>query len=195
METLVTAPAIEGSDVTDSLLPTTIDQRPAISQPEEKMSPTSVNSQETTPLHAPLASAASMSIKEMSEEEDEADEATAVTEPLMVKDKDKDAASQEAKPNGGHRGSGDSAASESAAKSTALSVPAEDLLSMSGSESGISNSGTPAPSSNPASVTPTAAAPPGASSASNSLTVAEAPERSRRKLSVQGESPQSFKSF
>ncbi|KAH8267958.1 hypothetical protein KR026_012346 [Drosophila bipectinata] len=190
VETLVTAPANEGSDATDNLLPTTIDQRPVISQPEEKMSPTSVNSQETTPLHAPLASAASMSIKEMSEEEDdEADEATAataVTEPLMVKDKDKDATSQEAKPNGGHRGSGDSAASESAAKSTALSLPAEDLLSMSGSESGISNSGTPAPSSNPASVTPTTAAPPGASSASNSLTVAEAPERSRRKLSVQG---------
>jgi len=125
--------------------------------------------------------------KELSEEEDEADEATAVTEPLMLKDQEsKDG--QEVKPNGGHRGSGDSAASESAAKSTALSLPAEDLLSMSGSESGISNSGTPAPSSNPTSVTPTAAAPAGAaSSGTNSLTVTEAPERSRRKLSVQGE--------
>ncbi|XP_017071166.1 adenylate cyclase type 2 isoform X1 [Drosophila eugracilis] len=173
----------EGADVTDSLLPVTVDPPPVVV--DEKMSPTSTNSQEI-PLHAPLASTASMSIKELSEEEDEADEATAVTEPLMVKDQDnKDG--QEVKANGAHRGSGDSAASESAAKSTALSLPAEDLLSMSGSESGISNSGTPAPSSNPASVTPTTAAPAGGTSpATNSLTVAEAPERSRRKLSVQG---------
>lgn len=166
-------------DATEKLLPVTVDPPPPVI--DEKMSPTSTNSQ-----HAPLASAASMSIKELSEEEDDADEATAVTEPLMVKDQDnKD--SQEMKPNGAHRGSGDSAASESAAKSAALSLPPEDLLSMSGSESGISNSGANAPTSNPASVTPTAAAPAGASSASNSLTVAEAPERSRRKLSVQGE--------
>ncbi|XP_070141130.1 adenylate cyclase type 2 isoform X3 [Drosophila kikkawai] len=171
-------------DATEKLLPVTVDPPPPLIT-DEKMSPTSTNSQEA-PLHAPLASAASMSIKELSEEEDEADEATAVTEPLMVKDQDNKDNSQEMKPNGAHRGSGDSAASESAAKSAALSLPAEDLLSMSGSESGISNSGTPAPSSNPASVTPTAAAPAGASSASNSLTVAEAPERSRRKLSVQG---------
>ncbi|XP_044313699.1 adenylate cyclase type 2 isoform X2 [Drosophila rhopaloa] len=173
----------EAADVTESLLPVTVDPPPPVV--DEKMSPTSTNSQEP-PLHAPLASAASMSIKELSEEEDEADEATAVTEPLMVKDQEgKDG--QEVKANGGHRGSGDSAASESAAKSTALSLPAEDLLSMSGSESGISNSGTPAPSSNPASFTPTAAAPAGAaSSGANSLTVSEAPERSRRKLSVQG---------
>ncbi|XP_036670500.3 adenylate cyclase type 2 isoform X2 [Drosophila suzukii] len=173
----------EVADVTDSLIPVTVDPIPLVV--DEKMSPTSTNSQEV-PLHAALASAASMSIKELSEEEDEADEATAVTEPLMLKDQEsKDG--QEVKPNGGHRGSGDSAASESAAKSTALSLPAEDLLSMSGSESGISNSGTPAPSSNPTSVTPTAAAPAGAaSSGTNSLTVTEAPERSRRKLSVQG---------
>ncbi|KAH8258655.1 hypothetical protein KR038_003482 [Drosophila bunnanda] len=171
-------------DATEKLLPVTVDPPPA-PLTDEKMSPTSTNSQEA-PLHAPLASAASMSIKELSEEEEEADEATAVTEPLMVKDQDNKDNSPEMKPNGGHRGSGDSAASESAAKSAALSLPAEDLLSMSGSESGISNSGTPAPSSNPASVTPTAAAPAGASSASNSLTVTEAPERSRRKLSVQG---------
>ncbi|KAH8364263.1 hypothetical protein KR084_005070 [Drosophila pseudotakahashii] len=177
----------ESADVTDSLIPVTVtDPLPLVV--DEKMSPTSTNSQEA-PLHAPLASAASMSIKEMSEEEDEADEATAVTEPLMLKDQEsKEGQGQEtSKPNGGHRGSGDSAASESAAKSTALSLPVEDLLSMSGSESGISNSGTPAPSSNPASVTPTNAAPSGgASSGTNSLTVAEAPERSRRKLSVQG---------
>ncbi|XP_016955840.1 adenylate cyclase type 2 isoform X2 [Drosophila biarmipes] len=182
-ETKVADQSNEGTDVTDSLIPATVDPIPLVV--DEKMSPTSTNSQEV-PLHAPLASTASMSIKELSEEEDEADEATAVTEPLMLKDQESKEG-QEVKPNGGHRGSGDSAASESAAKSTALSLPAEDLLSMSGSESGISNSGTPAPSSNPTSVTPTAAAPAGgASSGTNSLTVAEAPERSRRKLSVQG---------
>ncbi|SPP77273.1 adenylate cyclase type 2 isoform X2 [Drosophila guanche] len=168
---------------TEKLLPTFVEQPPPL--PDEKMSPTSVNSQEV-PHHAPLVSAASMSIKELSEEEEEeqdADEAAAVTEPLMAKDQDK----EEPKPNGAHRGSGDSAASESAAKSAALSLPAEDLLSMSGSESGISNSGTQAASTNPTSVTPTTPAPAGgASSGSNSLTVAEAPERSRRKLSVQG---------
>ncbi|EDV52435.1 adenylate cyclase type 2 isoform X2 [Drosophila erecta] len=173
----------EATDVSDSLLPVTVAPPPAIA--DEKMSPTSTNSQDA-PLHAPLASAASMSIKELSEEEDEADEATAVTEPLMLRDQD-GKSGKEPKANGGHRGSGDSAASESAAKSAALSLPADDLLSMSGSESGISNSGAQAPTSNPASVTPTAAAPAGAaSSVSNSLTVAEAPERSRRKLSVQG---------
>lgn len=172
----------EATDVADVLLPVTVAPPPAIV--DEKMSPTSINSQEA-PLHAPLASAASMSIKELSEEEDEADEATAVTEPLMHRDQD-GKNDKEPKANGGHRGSGDSAASESVAKSAALSLPADDLLSMSGSESGISNSGAQAQSSNPASVTPTAAAPAGGA-ASNSLTVAEAPERSRRKLSVQGE--------
>nr|NP_001246838.1 adenylyl cyclase 76E, isoform B [Drosophila melanogaster]AFH04509.1 adenylyl cyclase 76E, isoform B [Drosophila melanogaster] len=171
----------EATDVADVLLPVTVAPPPAIV--DEKMSPTSINSQEA-PLHAPLASAASMSIKELSEEEDEADEATAVTEPLMHRDQD-GKNDKEPKANGGHRGSGDSAASESVAKSAALSLPADDLLSMSGSESGISNSGAQAQSSNPASVTPTAAAPAGGA-ASNSLTVAEAPERSRRKLSVQG---------
>ncbi|XP_022218097.2 adenylate cyclase type 2 isoform X2 [Drosophila obscura] len=169
---------------TEKLLPIFVEQPPPL--PDEKMSPTSIHSQEV-PQHAPLVSAASMSIKELSEEEEEqeqyADEAAAVTEPLMAKEQDK----EDPKPNGAHRGSGDSAASESAAKSAALSLPAEDLLSMSGSESGISNSGTQAASSNPASVTPTTPAPAGGtSSGTNSLTVAEAPERSRRKLSVQG---------
>ncbi|KAH8270465.1 hypothetical protein KR018_010299 [Drosophila ironensis] len=183
------APSNDGSEATEKLLPATIEFRaPQSPLPDEKLSPTaSTNSQDAAPLHAPLASAASMSIKELSEEEDDADEATAVTEPLMAKEPEglQDPA-QEAKSNGqAHRGSGDSAASESAAKSAALSLPPEDLLSMSGSESGISNSGTPAPSLNPASATPTAA-PAGASTASNSLMVAEAPERSRRKLSVQG---------
>ncbi|XP_017059948.1 adenylate cyclase type 2 isoform X2 [Drosophila ficusphila] len=174
----------DAADVTDNLLPVTVDPPPLTV--DEKMSPTSTNSQEA-PLHAPLVSTASMSIKELSEEEDEADEETAVTEPLMAKDQDKKDLEPEIKANGNHRGSGDSAVSESAAKSAALSLPAEDLLSMSGSESGISNSGTPAPSSNAASVTPTAAASAGgAASTTNSLTVAEAPERSRRKLSVQG---------
>ncbi|XP_017137384.1 adenylate cyclase type 2 isoform X1 [Drosophila miranda] len=190
------SPTEEGKDAVDAseaghsheekLLPTFMEQPPPL--PDEKMSPTSINSQEV-PLHATLVSAASMSIKELSEEEEEEgedpDEAAAVTEPLMVK-QDQDGEDQP-KQNGAHRGSGDSAASESAVKSAALSLPAEDLLSMSGSESGISNSGTQAASSNPASVTPTTPAPAGgASSGPNSLTVAEAPERSRRKLSVQG---------
>ncbi|XP_026848993.1 adenylate cyclase type 2 [Drosophila persimilis] len=184
------SPTEEGKDAVDSheekLLPTFMEQPPPL--PDEKMSPTSINSQEV-PLHATLVSAASMSIKELSEEEEEEgedpDEAAAVTEPLMVK-QDQDGEDQP-KQNGAHRGSGDSAASESAVKSAALSLPAEDLLSMSGSESGISNSGTQAASSNPASVTPTTPAPAGgALSGPNSLTVAEAPERSRRKLSVQG---------
>ncbi|KAH8373310.1 hypothetical protein KR009_000395 [Drosophila setifemur] len=183
MEVSVTTHSFDHNDAIEKLLPTTVDPRPSMA--DEKMSPTSTNSQEAQ-LPAPLASAASMSIKEMSEEEEDVDEARAVSEPLMVKEQDNKNISQEAKPNGAHRGSGDSVASESAAKSSALSLPAEDLLSMSGSESGISNNGTPALSSNPDSVTPSTAAPVGASSANNSLTVTEAPERSRRKLSVQG---------
>ncbi|XP_064545119.1 adenylate cyclase type 2 isoform X2 [Drosophila montana] len=182
-------PSKEDNDVTEKLLPaeTRSASGAAAGDAAEKLSPTSTNSQDGV-LHAPLTSAASMSIKELSEEEDD----VAATEPLVGKQLEPEISS-EAPPNVAHRGSGDSNASESAPKSTALSLPADDLLSISGSESNISNSGTQpasasasasasAPASNAANATPTSTAATGA----NSLTVAEAPERSRRKLSVQG---------
>ncbi|EDW70817.1 uncharacterized protein Dvir_GJ11335, isoform A [Drosophila virilis] len=181
-------PAKEDNDVTEKLLPAeTRAANAAAGDAAEKLSPTSTNSQDGV-LHAPLTSAASMSIKELSEEEDD----VAATEPLVGKQLEPDV-SHEAPSNVTHRGSGDSNASESAPKSTALSLPADDLLSMSGSESGISNSGTQpasasasASASNAANATPTSTAATGAAAGVNSLTVAEAPERSRRKLSVQG---------
>ncbi|XP_017843837.2 adenylate cyclase type 2 isoform X2 [Drosophila busckii] len=140
----------------------------------EKHSPTSTHSQEIA-LHAPLTSAASMSIKELSEEEEEH---AAAGDPLLDRHQERDTPIVAL-----HRGSGDSAASESAPKSVALSLPADDLLSMSGSESGISNSGGPPVTTSVATPTTTTAT---SSMGTNSLTVAEAPERSRRKLSVQG---------
>ncbi|XP_030568548.1 adenylate cyclase type 2 isoform X2 [Drosophila novamexicana] len=181
-------PAKEDNDVTEKLLPAEMRAaNAAAGDAAEKLSPTSINSQDGV-LHAPLTSAASMSIKELSEEEDD----VAATEPLVGKQLEPDV-SNEAQPNVAHRGSGDSNASESAPKSTALSLPADDLLSMSGSESGISNSGTQpasasasASASNAANATPTSTAATGTAAGANSLTVAEAPERSRRKLSVQG---------
>ncbi|KAH8405251.1 hypothetical protein KR222_000518, partial [Zaprionus bogoriensis] len=178
-------PVKDEGDVTEKLLPAETHSPVVVaSDGGEKLSPTSTNSQDAA-LHAPLTSAASMSIKELSEEEDDA----AVTEPLVRKQSTELENNIEAASTAVHRGSGDSAASESAPKSMALSLPAEDLLSMSGSESGISNSGTQAaPASSAASLTPTTAAATTAASTAgaNSLTVAEAPERSRRKLSVQG---------
>ncbi|XP_030079372.1 adenylate cyclase type 2 isoform X2 [Drosophila hydei] len=179
----------EDNDVTEKLLPAETRSpaaaAAAVGDAADRLSPTSTNSQDGV-LHAPLTSAASMSIKELSEEEDDAN----VTAPLVGKCSELEV-NNEALPNVAHRGSGDSAASESAPKSAALSLPAEDLLSMSGSESGISNSGTqPATAAaNGANLTPTstaAAAAAAATTGANSLTVAEAPERSRRKLSVQG---------
>lgn len=189
----------EDIDVTEKLLPAETRSPVSAAAPAaaavadgqpDRLSPISTNSQDGV-LHAPLTSAASMSIKELSEEEDDAN----ATEPLVGKCSEPEI-NNEGTPNVAHRGSGDSAASESAPKSAALSLPAEDLLSMSGSESGISNSGTqPATAANAANLTPTstaagatatATAAAAAAGGANSLTVAEAPERSRRKLSVQG---------
>lgn len=182
-------PVKDEGDVNEKLLPTEtrspviVACAAAAGDGGEKLSPTSTNSQDAV-LHAPLTSAASMSIKELSEEEEDA----AASEPLVGKQLELES-NNDSNVLGTvvHRGSGDSAASESAPKSVALSLPAEDLLSMSGSESGISNGGTPgAPgaASSVATATTTAAA---NTAGTNSLTVAEAPERSRRKLSVQGE--------
>lgn len=192
-------PVKDEGDVTEKLLPTETRSPVVVAcaaavgagDGGEKLSPTSTNSQDAV-LHAPLTSAASMSIKELSEEEEED---AAASEPLVGKQSEQESNNDtNVLATVVHRGSGDSAASESAPKSAALSLPAEDLLSMSGSESGISNSGTPgAPgaASSAASLTPTTATATTAAAAStagtNSLTVAEAPERSRRKLSVQGE--------
>lgn len=183
-------PVKDEGDVTEKLLPTenrspVIVACAAAGDGGEKLSPTSTNSQDAV-LHAPLNSAASMSIKELSEEEEDA----AASEPLVGKQSELESNNDSnVLATIVHRGSGDSAASESAPKSAALSLPAEDLLSMSGSESGISNSGTPgapgAASSAATATTTTAAA--ASTAGTNSLTVAEAPERSRRKLSVQGE--------
>lgn len=189
-------PVKDEGDVTEKLLPAetrspvivACGTSTAVGDGGEKLSPTSTNSQDAV-LHAPLTSAASMSIKELSEEEEDA----AASEPLVRKQSEQERGDNEANVVAAvHRGSGDSAASESAPKSVALSLPADtDLLSMSGSESGISNSGTPGAAgvvSSAASPTPTAATTAATSTAgTNSLTVAEAPERSRRKLSVQGE--------
>ncbi|XP_034481363.1 adenylate cyclase type 2 isoform X2 [Drosophila innubila] len=175
-------PVKEDGDVNEKLLPT--ESRCPVSTAvdgAEKLSPTSTNSQDAA-LHAPLTSAASMSIKELSEEEEDA----AATEPLVAKHSEQEI-NNEPIPTIIHRGSGDSAASESAPKSTALSLPAEDLLSMSGSESGISTSGTPAiTTSNAVNATPPTTTSAANTAGTNSLTVADAPERSRRKLSVQG---------
>ncbi|KAH8370739.1 hypothetical protein KR093_004841, partial [Drosophila rubida] len=182
-----TTPVKEDGDVMEKLLPAAVESRSPVTttiDAAEKLSPTSINSQDAA-LHAPLTSAASMSIKELSEEEEDA----AATEPLVghKQSEHEQLVSSEPNPTIVHRGSGDSAASESAPKSAALSLPAEDLLSMSGSESGISNSGTPAVSApNAVSGTPTTTTAAATTAATNSLTVAEAPERSRRKLSVQG---------
>ncbi|EDV97789.1 adenylate cyclase type 2 isoform X2 [Drosophila grimshawi] len=182
------APAKEDNDVTEKLLPA--ESRSPVPVPVsvvgdagERISPTSVHSQDVT-VPVPLASAASMSIKEMSEEEDD----IAITEPLVGKQPEQEANSDAPLPNGDHRGSGDSAASESAPKSAALSLPTEDLLSMSGSESGISNSCTQAAAAaaNAAIATSTTTTAAAGIAAANSLAVADAPERSRRKLSVQG---------
>ncbi|KAH8306990.1 hypothetical protein KR044_002461 [Drosophila immigrans] len=175
----------EDGDVTEKLLP--VEARSPVTttvDAAEKLSPTSLNSQDAA-LHAPLTSAASMSIKELSEEEEDA----AATEPLVghKQSEHEQLVSNEPTPTIVHRGSGDSAASESAPKSAALSLPADDLLSMSGSESGISNGGTPAATaSNAVSGTPTTTTAVVSTAGANSLTVADAPERSRRKLSVQG---------
>ncbi|XP_062128322.1 LOW QUALITY PROTEIN: adenylate cyclase type 2 [Drosophila sulfurigaster albostrigata] len=181
-----TTPVKEDGDVTEKLLPAVESHSPVTTTVEapEKLSPTSTNSQDAA-LHAPLTSAASMSIKELSEEEEDA----AATEPLVghTQSEQEQLVNNEAPlPTIVHRGSGDSAASESAPKSAALSLPAEDLLSMSGSESGISNGGTPAASASNAVSTPTTTTAAASTAGTNSLTVAEAPERSRRKLSVQG---------
>lgn len=192
-------PVKDEGDVTEKLLPA--EQRSPIvvaaGDAGEKLSPTSTNSQDAV-LHAPLTSAASMSIKELSEEEEDA----AASEPMLRKQSQPEQERADAEATcdvvaAVHRGSGDSAASESAPKSIALSLPADtDLLSMSGSESGISNSGTPVATaagvaSSTASLQPNAATSTTTTATStagtNSLTVAEAPERSRRKLSVQGE--------
>ncbi|KAL7731856.1 hypothetical protein ACLKA6_017435 [Drosophila palustris] len=175
-------PVKEDGDITEKLLPAESQSPVSVAvDGAEKLSPTSIHSQDVA-LHAPLTSAASMSIKELSEEEEDA----AATEPLVNKHLEQEI-NNDSIPTIVHRGSGDSAASESAPKSAALSLPGEDLLSMSGSESGISNGGTPVTSaSNAANVTPTATTAAATTAGTNSLTVADAPERSRRKLSVQG---------
>ncbi|XP_030371932.1 adenylate cyclase type 2 isoform X2 [Scaptodrosophila lebanonensis] len=188
------APQSDGNDATEKLLP--VETKQLSPEVGEKLSPTSIHSQESPALHAPLASATSMSIKEDDEDEDAAGNPD---QPLVVKELEM---TNNSPPMVVHRGSGDSAASESAVKSAALSLPAEDMLSISGSESGVSNSGAlgaPTPNeggpTSSASPTPTHSATTPATTAatagpptagSNSLTVSEAPERSRRKLSVQG---------
>jgi len=97
-------PVKEDGDVTEKLLPA--ESRSMVSvaaDGAEKLSPTSTHSQDAA-LHAPLTSAASMSIKELSEEEED----VAASEPLVGKNSDQDI-NNESNPTIVHRGSEDSA--------------------------------------------------------------------------------------
>ncbi|XP_037933392.1 adenylate cyclase type 2 isoform X2 [Teleopsis dalmanni] len=193
-----TSPEPNDCDVTDKLLPTTVTnfcansttptggQEDAISScggggslqlDRGKLSPSSTNSQE--PMMPALGSAASMSIKEMSEEEEDE------TNLLRVKPTD----SQSQLSTSMHRGSADSNITEQptiAAKSS-LSLPNDDIINVSNSDGAANQAlASNTTTSGTTNSTTTTATTIGSGGSGNNLMVCDAPEKSRRRLSVQG---------